>query len=281
MLMHSRFLDFESIAMSEKALNLAGEWLDIHHSAKAAERRKMIKDLKIAPGGSILDAGCGRGNFSELLYHELSPKLLVCLDLDEAHLERTRTRLTSNSGIEYVVGDVRTLLMQQRFDLVWSANVLEYLPDPNKGLTSLAGVVKPGGILAVKDEDASRDIFLNWPADIESSVAAAWKAICSDMVGTWNSSLGRELPERIIELGIGDLTVNTYLIERFGGADPELTDYVSGAFLKYKEEFSKRLSKQDFHRFVAYLTPGGVGNLFDRPHFHFIGMETVCTIRVH
>lgn len=266
--------------MTRVATNLDGSWLDVHHRAKAVERKSMIRDLAISAGGSVLDAGCGRGGFARLIADVWAPSALVCVDRDANHLEFARELLDDYPYVEFLLADIGSISIDRRFDLVWSANVLEYFEEPDFAIAHLASTVKRGGLLAIKDEDATRDIFLNWPTEIELAVNIAWRDICHGMRNVWRSDFGRELPERLSKLNLGELSVKTYVIERFGTASLELACYLSSAFLKYRDDFKLRLSESEYKLFVEYLTPCSDNNLFDRPYFHYIGLETVCTVRI-
>ena len=63
------------VHVSECGLPLnAVEWLERHHQSKALERKKMIEDLHVEPGSSIVDAGCGPGLWTPLLAQAVGPQ---------------------------------------------------------------------------------------------------------------------------------------------------------------------------------------------------------------
>lgn len=97
-------------------------------------------------GKSALDVGCGLGFFSQRL-KERGAFVTAC-DLGPTLVEHTRKQV----GCAAVVADVMSLTEQlgrASFDLVVSSECIEHTPDPREALRQMAGVVRPGGYLAV------------------------------------------------------------------------------------------------------------------------------------
>jgi SAM-dependent methyltransferase len=89
-----------------------------------------------------LDVGCGRGQFSEWMAHELGADV-VALDQSERMVELTRAR-----GIEAVLGDVRDLPFgDSEFDCVLAAWMLFHVAEVDEALAEIARVLRPGGRL--------------------------------------------------------------------------------------------------------------------------------------
>ncbi len=106
---------------------------------------RFLTDEMIA-GRSVLDVGCGLGHFSERLV-ERGANVLAC-DIGPGLVQKTARR----AGCVAEVADVLTLVEHfgaDRFDAVISSECIEHTPDPAAALVQLAGVLKPGGALAV------------------------------------------------------------------------------------------------------------------------------------
>lgn len=100
-------------------------------------------------GRSILEVGCGAGAFLLSVARQLSPEErgeLVGLDVSEASFP-------SHPEVRFVAGDVIDFrpeqLGRERFDLVYSDNVLEHLApqDRDAHFDSIERVLAPGGLL--------------------------------------------------------------------------------------------------------------------------------------
>ena len=101
----------------------------------------------------ILDAGCGTGVSTDYLCHLNPGADVVGVDISDGALAVARERL-ERSGARR---EVRSLRQQQRslldlgdeapFDYVNSVGVLHHLREPEAGLSSLAGLLAPEGLL--------------------------------------------------------------------------------------------------------------------------------------
>ncbi len=97
-------------------------------------------------GKSVLDVGCGLGFFSERL-RQRGADVLAC-DIGPGLVEKTRRR----AGCRAEVADALALIDHfgsDRFDVVVSSECIEHTPFPADALGQMAGVLKPGGYLAV------------------------------------------------------------------------------------------------------------------------------------
>lgn len=92
-----------------------------------------------------LDVGCGNGAFTELLMQRCTPASVHGIDPSEAQLAFARTRL-SGPKAQLVEGDAMALpFSDHTFDAAVMPLVIFFVPDPAKGVSEMARVVKPGG----------------------------------------------------------------------------------------------------------------------------------------
>lgn len=105
----------------------------------------------------ILDAGCGTGVSTEYLVY-LNPNAeIVAIDLSEQALsiakERSgRSGVLKNRQAKVTFKHMRlenAAELEGEFDLINSVGVLHHLPDPVKGIKSLAAKLAPGGLLHI------------------------------------------------------------------------------------------------------------------------------------
>ncbi len=109
--------------------------------------RWIFNNIQQYVGQRILEAGCGIGNFTEML---LNRSRLVCADLDDfyvemisrryGHLENVRTiktDLATNELLESVEGE--------KVDTVICINVLEHIPADSAVLANFYKLLAPGG----------------------------------------------------------------------------------------------------------------------------------------
>lgn len=113
-------------------------------------RVETLVDEFLAPlglrGVSVLDVGCGLGFFSERLLHH-GAEVVAC-DIGAGLVARTGERL----GCQAVVADALNLTGQfgrGSFDMVVSSECIEHTPDPDRAVSQMLEVVKPGGYVAL------------------------------------------------------------------------------------------------------------------------------------
>lgn len=102
----------------------------------------------------ILDCGCGPGSVTVGLAQWAPDGETVGIDLGAEQLEGARA-LASNLGVENVSfrqGDIFDLPFEDNsFDVVFSHAVLLHLADPERALVEIRRVLRPGGLVAVRD----------------------------------------------------------------------------------------------------------------------------------
>ena len=101
----------------------------------------------------ILDAGCGTGVSTDYLCHLNPGADVVGVDISDGALAVARERLERSGARQ----EVRSLRQQQRslldlrgeapFDYINSVGVLHHLREPEAGLSALAGLLAPEGLL--------------------------------------------------------------------------------------------------------------------------------------
>lgn len=100
----------------------------------------------------ILDAGCGTGVGTEYLVHLNPAAIVVGIDLSASALAvaRERCRRSGANRVEFhhlSLYDVQQVAGE--FDLINCVGVLHHLPDPERGIQSLATKLAPGGLMHI------------------------------------------------------------------------------------------------------------------------------------
>jgi ubiquinone/menaquinone biosynthesis C-methylase UbiE len=100
------------------------------------------------PGLRWVDVGCGNGAFSELIVQRCQPRQVEGVDPSEGQLAFARTRPAARLA-HFQQGDAMALPFEKAsFDVATMALVIFFVPDPAKGLSEMARVLRPGGTIA-------------------------------------------------------------------------------------------------------------------------------------
>lgn len=104
--------------------------------------------LAARPGLRWIDIGCGNGAFTELIVEQCAPAEVQGIDPSEGQLAFARARPAGRMA-EFRQGDAMALpFPKDYFDAAVMALVIFFVPDPAKGVTEMARVTRPGGMVA-------------------------------------------------------------------------------------------------------------------------------------
>jgi len=102
---------------------------------------------------TLLDAGCGTAPMLSLLTVEYPDKQFTGLDLTPAMIEVARAKQLPNTRL--VVGDCEQMPFDDNtFDIIINSQSLHHYPRPQLFFNSAMRVLKPGGILILRDMSA-------------------------------------------------------------------------------------------------------------------------------
>lgn len=206
-------------------IGTGGDWLDIHFEASRLEYEVQLRAVGIKPGWHVLDAACGTGPFLPWLTDLVgSEGRLTALDLapdNVAAVERRAAGWQLSCPVETRVGNVLAIpYPDDNFDAVWFANTTAYLTDEelNVALTELRRVVRPGGLVAIKEIDGTMNRVVPAPPGLTLRMfQVAANAGSVQMIGHLRTPL---LPGWLRRAGLVDIWRRTILIERTSPLDP-------------------------------------------------------------
>ena len=155
------------VHMNECGLPLnAIEWLETHHQSKSFEREQMIRDLQLKQGSFVVDAGCGPGLWTPLLAQMIGPMgRILGIDISAEALITAQHRSTDKwyrRQVQYKRARLEQLPINfGQADIIFSANVSQYLSDPVYTFAAMGPYLTQGGRLIIKDIDFGTMRFYN------------------------------------------------------------------------------------------------------------------------
>ncbi|HEX6487712.1 MAG TPA: methyltransferase domain-containing protein [Candidatus Dormibacteraeota bacterium] len=139
---------------SEKYIHGYDEWTRRWMQTRTAEAELGFLLPHLRPGMRLLDCGCGPGSITVGLAEAVAPGDVVGLDIEPRQLETARVYAAERgaANLTFELGSVYELPFDDAtFDAAVAHFVIEHVSDPLRALRELRRVLKPGGVLAVKD----------------------------------------------------------------------------------------------------------------------------------
>ncbi|GCE11199.1 methyltransferase domain-containing protein [Tengunoibacter tsumagoiensis] len=251
------------------------EWLVKHHQSKAQERGQMIRDLQLKQGSFVVDAGCGPGLWTPLLAQAIGANgNILGIDISTEALV-TAQRRSSDTWYSHYVQYKRAALERLPIDygeadLIFSANVSQYLPDPVATFASMAPYLKQGGRIAIKDIDFGEMHFHGIDAGLQARVFQArerweWDRIQQGYAYE-DSWVGSKLAGYLRAAGFKDVEEKTYRIERRFPLVPNFRFYLQGIAEWFVCEGAPYLSREDMNAWL-HCFQSGTCNVMDQEDF--------------
>lgn len=124
------------------------------HRWRTAENSAGYLLAHLDAGLDLLDVGCGPGNITRDLAARVRPGRVVGVDASADVIATARADAGADTAVTFRVGDVYALdEPDDSFDVVHAHQVLQHLSDPVAALRELRRVVRPDGVVAVRDSD--------------------------------------------------------------------------------------------------------------------------------
>ena len=258
-------------ASSTGLLFTAGDWLDVHFEAERPVYEAQLRAVGIQPGWHVLDAGCGSGSFLPWLADLVGPTgSLFAIDLAPDNVALVEQRLAMWALpclIEVQVGNVLTLpYPDDAFDALWFANTSQYLTDEELGtaLAEFRRVVRPGGLVAVKEIDPAIDRILPAP----TGVMLRWiqAAVRTGNVQAAGGLRGQDLPGWLRRAGLEHVRRRSMLSEHTAPLDPAGHAFWTG-YLNYLAASTTDLDlpEADQEFWARLRDPAEVTRFLDNP----------------
>lgn len=109
-----------------------------------------------------LDVGCGTGAFTQLVLERCFPKELFAVDPVPEQIDYASHRLAKR--ITFQVADAQSLpFVDNSFDIIASALVLNFIPDRIRALAEMRRVARPAGIVAAYVWDFENELSPSGP----------------------------------------------------------------------------------------------------------------------
>ena len=240
--------------------------LRAYHRGFAGELEAMVATLAIEPGDRILEVACGDGAYTPWLARRAGAAgLVVGVDLSAGFLELARAEAGETTHL--VAGAIERLpFAPASFDVVWCAQSLFSLPEPLAAVGRMVEMARPGGLVAVLEDDTLHQVLLPWPVDLELAVRAAeWAALNEQTDHPRKFYIGRRLVDLFHRAGLVGLRVRTFVADRMAPLDPASRTFLAEYLKQLRANVADRLTPEFRAKLDRLADPGSPEYLLDSP----------------
>lgn len=176
------------------------------HKWRTAENSAAYLVPELGPGQRLLDLGCGPATITSDLSERVAPGFTLGVDAAVSILLDASAEW-SRPGLAFGAADAFSLpVPDDTFDVAHAHQVLQHLARPVEALAELGRVLRPGGIVAVRDSDYGT--FAWSPAD---PVLDRWLELYHEVTkhNGGEADAGRFLPGWVTRAGFDEVRVST------------------------------------------------------------------------
>lgn len=137
---------------------------------------RLFREAGIGPGQRVLDLGSGVGDVSMLAARMVGPTgEVVGIERDASSIAVAKARVAAAglSNVSFTQVDASEIADDKPFDAAVGRFILMFLPDPKGVLKGLAGLVRPGGVLAFQEPAWLPFLALASPLPLWSQVVSS------------------------------------------------------------------------------------------------------------
>ncbi|MFD0527219.1 methyltransferase domain-containing protein [Kitasatospora arboriphila] len=163
-----------------------------------AYKQRMLDELDVRPGATVLDLGCGPGTDLDSLATAAGPAgRVIGVDHDRAAVDTAAARTAGRPAVEVRLGDLHDLpLPDGAADRARTDRVLQHVADPGRALAEIRRVLRPGGQLVMGEPDWGT-LTVDHP---DGELTQAYTRYVTERA-VHNARIGSRLPRLAVEAG--------------------------------------------------------------------------------
>jgi SAM-dependent methyltransferase len=177
------------------------------HAARTVANSAAHLEPFLEAGMDVLDIGCGPGSITAGLADLVAPGSVTGIDSSADVVAQASETYDDVANLGFALGNVYDLdAADESFDVVHAHQVLQHLADPVAALREMRRVVRPGGIVAVREADFGA---MTWFPEVPE--LDEWRTLYGRLArgNSGEPDAGRRLPGWVAEAGFTGVEVSS------------------------------------------------------------------------
>jgi len=238
---------------------------------------------RVPDAGLILDIGSGPGVAACRLAQLLPGAEVLAADGAAPLLALARARAAElGVGARVTTREVKLpdgLAELPPADLVWVSGVAHHLPDPAEGVGAFAALLRPGGVLALREGGLPLKFL---PSHADGGLTARMAAVHDALSHGHTHPMGaidapRSWPELLAEAGLGEVRSRSFLLDLPAPLDARARRRLAQSLRTNREMLADHLGADDVARLDRLTDPDDPESVLHRPDTFMLRATTIHT----
>ncbi len=156
----------------------------------------------------ILDVGCGDGEVASFMARINPEATVIGIDISSSMVEFAKESFSDQENLFFAVQDVQSLSLNGKFDLITSFNVMQWVQDQRKALSSFYKSLAHGGKLCIQMQAGLPRAMESALSDMVSS--ERWAEYFTDFSPDWQLYQAREYGPLLKDAGFSIVRLQTF-----------------------------------------------------------------------
>lgn len=187
--------------------------------AKNSESQKssaedFIATLDLHNASAVLDVGCGDGKITAAMARALPNAEIVGVDISSSMIDFAHAAFSGCSNLSFFVSDAAQVNFQEKFDLITSFTVMQWVLEQKQALERFKKALKPGGRLCIQMPTGLPDAMEK--ALLKTISSEKWEKYFVQFSAPWRFYQPKEYEILILDVGFSPVRLDTVIKhERF------------------------------------------------------------------